>query len=194
MILICETGTTQISNNPVSCGTDSTGYTGFVTTANYLSATCPNGTQCWSFAQAGIAARVQGFDALGRVLYSSDPESGAVTSIYDNGSSTCGTAPTSGCGDIYTSTDAMGVTTTYPFDLIHRLNQASFSDGTGALQFYYDGYDALNEGAYDLANGNGHLTSGSVSGNGYQRSYTWNSMSNLTYVNGPQDKKGLVGI
>jgi YD repeat-containing protein len=71
---------------------------------------------------------------LGRVTASSVPESGTTTYNYPTGTGSCAGDPTVVCS----KTDANGSTITYSYDLLNRLTQKSYSDGTPASVFIYD--------------------------------------------------------
>jgi RHS repeat-associated protein len=78
-------------------------------------------------ADAGSPWRIRRFayDSLGRVRWANDPESGLISSQYNDDGN-----PTS-------IVDARGVTATLGYDPLHRLTSKSFSDGTNA-SFVYD--------------------------------------------------------
>ena len=67
------------------------------------------------------------YDALSRQVSATNPESGTVSYVYD------------AAGNVATRTDARGITTTYSYDALNRPTQTSYSDGTAAITYRYDG-------------------------------------------------------
>src|SRR5205807_3149184 len=71
--------------------------------------------------------RSYSYDGLGRLVTSSTPEAGTVTSFYtDAGSNACAGNP----GLVCRVQDARGVVKTLSYDAINRASGASYSDGT----------------------------------------------------------------
>jgi RHS repeat-associated protein len=75
--------------------------------------------------QSGRSRRFR-YDELGRLLSAENPETGLITYTYDDND------------NLKTKTDALGVVTTYTYDLINRITSKSYSDATPAVTFTYD--------------------------------------------------------
>jgi RHS repeat-associated protein len=93
------------------------------------------GTGCGSAPSSDATSpwRVRRFtyDSLSRPLTAKNPEAGQTTYQYDNDS------------NLISKTDARGVTINYspsgsPIDVLHRVTQKTFSDGTPAVTYQYD--------------------------------------------------------
>jgi RHS repeat-associated protein len=76
--------------------------------------------------QGGSRLRSYGYDSLGRLVSSSDPEAGAVSYSYDANNNP------------QTILDARSFTTTYQYDSINRLLSTSYSNGDPTVSFIYD--------------------------------------------------------
>lgn len=70
--------------------------------------------------------RTYNYDWLSRLTYEYNPESGATNYVYNAN------------GDLYTRTDARGATTTYGYDLLHRVISKTYNDGTPSTSYHYD--------------------------------------------------------
>lgn len=140
---------TQVTENPGGLGYQ-TNYT-YDPLGNLLSVT-----------ENGSRQRTFTYDNLSRLLTAANPESGTVTYVYDTGTK----------GDLYTKKDARGTTTTYTYDLLHRLTAKSYSDGTPGAIYYYDENDPFG---YSVSNPVGRLVA-EWTGNG-----TWAAWSAFTY-------------
>lgn len=94
------------------------------------------------------------YDALSRLTSETNPESGTVTYGYDasghSGDLTSRVAPAPN------QTGSNTVTTTYAYDLLHRLTQESYSDGTTRTVFF--AYDQTSAWGNTLTNTLGRLT------------------------------------
>jgi RHS repeat-associated protein len=88
-------------------------------------------------AQATAQNRSYGYDGLKRLTSETNPESGTTTYTYDS-DATCGTSN----GDLVKRVDAVGNTTCYSYDLLHRKTKVSYSgpyaSATPAKCFVYD--------------------------------------------------------
>jgi RHS repeat-associated protein len=77
------------------------------------------------------------YDDLGRLTSETNPEAAATTYIYDT-DSTCGTSK----GDLVKKVDAVGNTTCYVYDALHRVTSTSYSGpysaSTPSMYFVYD--------------------------------------------------------
>jgi RHS repeat-associated protein len=83
--------------------------------------------------QGGSRNRSYTFDGLSRMTSENNPESGAVSYTYNsNGDLGTKIAPAPN------QTGSTTVTTTYSWDLLHRLTKKSYSDGTPTANFYFD--------------------------------------------------------
>jgi RHS repeat-associated protein len=95
----------------------------------------PTGTGCSaspaSDATSPWRLRRFSYDSLSRLLTAKNPEAGQTTYQYDNDS------------NLISKTDARGVTINYspsgsPIDVLHRVTQKTYSDGTPAVTYQYD--------------------------------------------------------
>jgi len=95
-----------------------------------------------------------GYDSLGRLTAEANPESGSTSYVYDT-DSTCGTYH----GDRVKRVDAVGNTTCYGYDAVHRVTSITTTSGTyasvtPAKRFIYD--SATVNGS-SMGNAAGHL-------------------------------------
>jgi RHS repeat-associated protein len=104
--------------------------------------------------QNGSRQRTFVYDALSRLTSETNPESGTVIYSYDasghSGDLTSRVAPAP--NQIGSST----VTTTYTYDLLHRLTLRSYSDGSTPTATFY--YDEHTHGTWSMTNPVGRLT------------------------------------
>jgi RHS repeat-associated protein len=129
---VCEVTSTAdaAGNNPSPCF-GSFGVSGFTTQYGYDSA-----GNLLSVSQAGISRSFQ-YDALSRLTYAYNPESGTITYSYlDTNGHVCSGNPS----DVCSKTDARGKTTYYAYnDPLNRLTDRTYSDTTtSAAHFQYD--------------------------------------------------------
>jgi RHS repeat-associated protein len=130
---VCEvTGNTSytwlgITPTPQACSQD-IAATGFLTSYTYD--TLGNSL---TVAQGGINGRSFTFDGLSRLATEGNPESGSVTYSYNS------------AGDLYqrivpepNQTGTAKETTTYTYDVLHRIASKTYSDGTPSVGYYYD--------------------------------------------------------
>jgi RHS repeat-associated protein len=83
--------------------------------------------------QAGSHNRTYIYDGLSRLTSKNNPESGFVSYTYNtNGDLATKVAPAPN------QTGTTTVTTTYTFDLLHRLTKKAYSDGTPTASFLFD--------------------------------------------------------
>ncbi|MBV8629468.1 MAG: RHS repeat protein, partial [Silvibacterium sp.] len=92
-----------------------------------------------SQSSSGVRTRIFTYDGLSRLITASNPESGTVCYGTWSGS-TCINGYDSD-GNLVKKTDARGVVTTYAYDTLNRLTRKSYSDGTLAESYGYDGND-----------------------------------------------------
>ena len=127
--------------------------------------------------QNGGRTRNYIFDAMSRLTSETNPESGTVTYGYDAngyaGDLTSRVAPAPN------QTGSATVTTTYTYDLLHRLKTKSYSDGTTPSVQYT--YDVVNQPSpipqgYDV----GRLTATWTSGKGTK--YSHDKMGRIAYL------------
>jgi len=97
---------------------------------NMLSATQWGGASGTS----GAVTRVFTYDSLSRLLAAANPETGTVQYTYDADS------------NIYTKTDARGISTTYSVDQLNRLIGKSYSNGDPSVTYGYDSHSSSNFG------------------------------------------------
>jgi RHS repeat-associated protein len=74
----------------------------------------------------GIQTRSFNYDNLGRLLTETLPETGTTSYIYDENS------------NVISKTDSRGITTTYTYDELDRITYRSYTDGTPAVNYFYD--------------------------------------------------------
>jgi RHS repeat-associated protein len=176
LMSVCEVSSTALtvgaSPTPTACGQDISG-TGFLTTYQYDALNDLTGVS-----QPGLNPRSFTYDSLSRITSASNPESG----------STCyGTVSAGACqnngydanGNVITKTDARGITTTYSYDVLNRLTQKSYSDGTPTANFFYDANVWHN---INLTNTVGRLSyDGALSGSTYVASeaFSYDSMGRV---------------
>jgi RHS repeat-associated protein len=141
-------GTTDSLGRPTQM-TEDPGGLGYVTTYSYDAL-----SNLTSVTQNGSRQRTFAYDALSRLTSETNPESGTVTYGYDaNGNSgdlTSRVAPAPN------QTGSSTVTTMYSWDLLHRLIQKSYSDGTTRTVFF--AYDQTSAWGNTLTNTLGRLT------------------------------------
>jgi RHS repeat-associated protein len=86
---------------------------------------------------ASTQTRTFAYDGLGRMTSEANPESGTTTYVYDS-DSTCGTYK----GDLVKKVDAVGNTSCYAYDALHRLTSVTYSglysSSTPNRYFVYD--------------------------------------------------------
>jgi RHS repeat-associated protein len=87
------------------------------------------------------------YDSLSRLTQSNNPEAGQLNFTYDAD------------GGVVTRSDSRGLTISYAYDPLHRLNQRSYSDSTPADSF---AYDQSNMWGFSLSNTIGRLSSSAV--------------------------------
>jgi RHS repeat-associated protein len=146
---VCEVSSAALMGSggtPAGCGLDISA-TGFLT--SYLYDALGNIT---SVSQPGVNPRTSTYDGLSRLTQEINPESGTTTYTYDGGTA----------GDLYqrtrpkqNQTGTATVTTTYTFDLLHRLTTNAYNDGTTPWSTYV--YDETSQWG-TVTNGKGRLT------------------------------------
>jgi len=121
---VCEVSSTALSVGaspaPGACGQD-IGGTGFLTSYEYDILGDLTGVL-----QAGLNQRSSIYDSLLRLTSSANPESGSFIYAYDSN------------GNVTARTDARKIATTYTYDVLNRVTQKSYSDGTPTAYFIYD--------------------------------------------------------
>jgi len=88
------------------------------------------------------------YNSLSQLLTSTNPESGTITYTYNAD------------GLVATKMDARGITTTYFYDVIHRLTKKTYSDTTPQVTYWYDGQTptGCTPPALTITNGVGRRT------------------------------------
>ncbi len=105
----------------------------------------------------GVQRRFFCYDSLGRVLFSKQPEQDAnpefqrIDPISGNSQWSLRYKYDSN-GNMTSSTDARNVTTNSEFDGLNRLVERTFSDGTAAVSYYYDGTGLPNAPQFSKGN------------------------------------------
>jgi RHS repeat-associated protein len=137
--IVCEiSSNTLVGVSPTSCGTDITGYTGFITTySNALTTHTTTITQ-------GAQTRVFQTDWLGRSISVQEPESGTTTYSYaynSTGLVVTRTRPTAN------QTGTLTTTTTTQYDSLGRVVSISYTDGTPTKTFAYDTSTGVSTGS-----------------------------------------------
>ena len=156
---VCEvTGATQMGGGtPAACGQDIAG-TGFLTTYQY--------DVLGNLLQVNQGGMTRSFvyDALSRLVSTTNPESGTTTYTYDAD------------GNVLTKKDARGITTTYTYDALNRLLSKTYSDGTPAVTFTYDQTSAWGT---TLSNSVGRLTLESADSGHAQAIFSYDPMGRV---------------
>lgn len=101
----------------------------------------------------GSQSRVRTYDNLGRVLTSTQPETGLTTYTYDT-TGDCG--GTTSNGDLVERVDANGNTTCYHYDAASRLTSVTYS-GTNPTDSVFYVYDTATVNSVAMQNGKGRL-------------------------------------
>jgi RHS repeat-associated protein len=96
-------------------------------------------------------SRSYAYDAMSRLLSENNPESGTVTYTYDT-DPTCGTY----LGDLVKRVDAVGNTTCFAYDKLHRVTSKTYSGPYSASNKYFV-YDSATVNSVVMANAKGHL-------------------------------------
>jgi len=97
----------------------------------------------WQYGDTGDTPRHRqsAYDSLGRLLSSTNPETGTVSYSYTVNNALC-------AGDVSlpcSKTDARGVVSSYTYDALNRITQEQSAGGTGVAGFNYTfGYDAIS--------------------------------------------------
>jgi RHS repeat-associated protein len=89
------------------------------------------------------------YDSLSHLIQSNNPEAGQLNFTYD------------AAGNMLSRTDARGIVVTRTYDVLSRLIQESYSDGTPSVSFSYDQTSAWG---VSLANAVGRISSTSAAG------------------------------
>src|SRR6202008_1492203 len=76
--------------------------------------------------------RTYAYDLLGRLTSETNPESGAISYVYD----TDGTCSVTFSGDLVRKSDANGNTTCYTYDSLHRVLHVTYPSGPNAANTY----------------------------------------------------------
>ena len=116
---VCEI----LSSGGTSCG-QNTSASGYQTSYTYAVPT--GGGEQVGVAQ-GVQSRNYVRDGEGRLLTSTDPESGTSNAVYDSESSCGSNGAYSSNGDLLMATDARGISNCYYYDLLHRLTDVGNS-------------------------------------------------------------------
>ena len=90
--------------------------------------------------QNGSQQRTLAYDAMSRLTSETNPETGTITYKYDSDSN-CASLNSSS-GDLISRTDARNIRTCLQYDVLHRLTQKNYSDGTTPTAYYF--YDLVN--------------------------------------------------
>ncbi len=127
------TGVCEVTTGSGSGACGQTGKTGYWTTYAYNVL-----NNLTSVSQNGLQSRSYSYDGQGRMTSESNPESGTTTYTYDS-DATCGNYT----GDLVKRVDAVGNTTCYAYDALHRVTSVTYPSGqySGATDrkcFVYD--------------------------------------------------------
>jgi RHS repeat-associated protein len=141
----------------VSCGQNTGGYSGILTTTSYSSAT---GSQTVKSCRGPSCAeyRQMKTDGLGRVLSKYTPEGGTWTYVYDANAS-CPAGWRGASGQLASSTDPNGNLVCYSYDSSNRVTGVN-ANGTACRWFYYDnssGYTGTIPTGVSLSNQYGRM-------------------------------------
>ena len=164
------TGTLPNGHSASSCGLD-VSSSGFLATYGYD----PVG-RLTSVNYSG-QTRSFSYDGLGRMLTSTNPESGSITNVYDTGTA----------GDLYTKTfpkpnaSSGTVAATYTFDGMHRPTYISFSDGSAVYQYAYDSSSVWGTTVYNTKGRMALANHGPIaSGGGGASIFSYDVVGNIT--------------
>ena len=89
-----------------------------------------------------VRIRSFSYDLLSRLIYSNNPETGAISYSYLNSGNRCSGNPVLPC----TKTDARGITTTYNYDALNRLLSKTYPAGTPSSCYQYDQSSLVSSG------------------------------------------------
>ncbi len=119
-----------------------------------------------SVSQSGLS-RTFVYDSLKRLVKATNPENGAITYTYDNS------------GNLISKVDALSKTTTLgTYDGLNRNSSKTYTDGTAAVSYCYDGYTAELVGTGVACSG---ASSGDTLAKGHM-TYAGNSSSNTQWT------------
>jgi RHS repeat-associated protein len=141
----------------VSCGQNTGGYSGILTTTTYSSAT---GSQTVKSCRGPSCAEYHQMktDGLGRVLSKYTPEGGTWTYVYDANTS-CPAGWRGASGELASITDPNGNLLCYSYDASNRVTGIN-ANGTSCRWFYYDnssGYTGTIPTGISLSNQYGRM-------------------------------------
>ena len=105
---------------------------------------------------SGDRVRTFSYDLLSRLITSSNPENGTVCYGVWSGSNCVNGYDAN--SNLVKKTDARGITTTFSYDALNRLTSKSYSDGTQAVAYGYDGKDQNGTPISGLLNPIGRLS------------------------------------
>jgi len=148
--IVCEVyngAALQGSGSPVSCGTDITGYNGYLTTYAYSVVS----SQPQTAVTQGAQTRTFQSDWLGRPTKTIEPESGTATYTYAYNSTGL---VVSRIRPRANQTGSTTTTTTTQYDSLGRVTSISYNDGTPPRSY---AYDAASEWGVTLQNPVGRL-------------------------------------
>jgi len=152
LLSTCEiSNSSQPLASAKNCGQVNGGYTGYLTKYTYNA----EGTLASVAKSSSAATQTHSYtyDKLGRVLTETLPESGTVTNTYDG---TC-TVPTSGCGQLVSSIDANGNTSSYVYDGLNRVTSITYSGPNADGYNQYFVYDKAVVDGTAMVNAKGRL-------------------------------------
>lgn len=115
--------------------------------------------------------RTFSYDSIGRLTQATTPESGTTTYSYSSGGSLCSGDPREVCSQ----TDARGLTTAFTYDVLNRLLQKSYSDGSPTVGYQYDQPSIWG---LALSNSKGRLTH-EYNNNRAERVFSYDAMGRL---------------
>ena len=138
-----------LSSGGTACGQNTGTSSGNLT--SYAFSTFAGGTQ--TQVTRGSQIRTKKFDALGRLTYDSEPESGTKTYSYDTGSSSPSCAAS--VGDLGYSADANLNNVCHTYDTLHRVT-STLTNASGTPDLYYV-YDSATVNSVTMSNTAGKL-------------------------------------
>jgi RHS repeat-associated protein len=136
-----------------SCG-QSVSATGYLTQYTYDALDRLAGVTQNAQAQSGYQTRTFTYDGVGRLTSEANPETGTTNYTYDT-NTTCGTST----GDLVKRVDAVGNTTCYGYDVLHRVTSITYPSGSyaSATPEKHFVYDSATVNSVAMSNAKGRL-------------------------------------
>jgi RHS repeat-associated protein len=150
MTSVCEVTSATGSG---SCAQTTSGVTGYWTQYTYDVLNDLTGVTQNAQSSGNHQSRSYAYDDLGRLTSETNPEAATTNYTYDT-DSTCGTSK----GDLVKKVDAVGNTTCYAYDALHRVTSTTFSGPYSSnTPSRYFVYDAATVNSVAMANAKTHM-------------------------------------